>query len=131
MRIYFVMSLKKPLAAGIVLHMMMDGGVTIAKSIIVVLVQMVAEQIITVKTLHLNLGMSTVSKYLHLFEREGRCFLYASLSNSFAEIDSEVYNFLSTVQGDSGSLDNLDEGTREVLRKMKVIEVDDEMEKKD
>lgn len=123
------MSLKKPLAAGIVLHMMMDGGVTIAKSIIVVLVQMVAEQIITVKTLHLNLGMSTVSKYLHLFEREGRCFLYASLSNSFAEIDSEVYNFLSTVQGDSGSLDNLDEGTREVLRKMKVIEVDDEMEK--
>lgn len=90
---------------------------------------MEAGKIITVKTIHSDPKIRNVSKYLHLFEREGRYFVYATLSNSFAEIDSDVYRFLSAVRLDSESSADLDEETKEILRKMKVIDVDDEMEK--
>lgn len=66
-----------------------------------------------------------LSKYHYLFEREGRYFLYAPLSNSFAEIDCGLYEYLLSNQKDTSFLDD---EVKDLLRKMKVIEVNDELE---
>lgn len=72
--------------------------------------------------------MVRFSKYLYLFKKEGKNFLYASLTNSFAELDNDVYGKLLSVRDGNGSLDDLDDEERDLLRSMKVIEVDDELE---
>lgn len=69
-----------------------------------------------------------LSKYRYLFERGGKFFLYAPLSNSFAEIDKGTYDCLLTVQKDMVCLRDMDGEVKELLRKMKVIDVDDELE---
>lgn len=69
-----------------------------------------------------------LSKYSYLFEREGNFFLYAPLSNSFAEIDRETYDCLLAAQKGTACLHNMDAEVEEVLRKMKVVGVNDELE---
>lgn len=72
--------------------------------------------------------MPVLSKYLYTFERDGRYFLYAPLSNSFAELDSDVYEVIVSSKEDSNRLDCLDEETIGLLRRMKVVDVDEKME---
>lgn len=69
-----------------------------------------------------------LSKYLYLFQRAERKFLYAPLSNSFAELDSGVYECLLSAQEDVACLAGLDDDVKDLLHKMKVIDVNDEME---
>ena len=69
-----------------------------------------------------------LSKYHYLFEKEGNYFLYAPLSNSFAELDKSVYEVLLSAQRGNGFLMTLDEEISNQLRKMKVIDVDDRLE---
>lgn len=72
--------------------------------------------------------VSKFSKYSYLFEREGKFFLYAPLSNSFAEIDKETYDCLLSVQKGLICTHNMDDEVKKLLRKMKVVDVDDELE---
>lgn len=55
--------------------------------------------------------MLELSKYVYAFERNGRYFLYAPLSNSFAELDNNVYERIVGAQKGSVSLENLDVDT--------------------
>lgn len=70
-----------------------------------------------------------LSKFLYLFEKNEEYFLYAPLSNSFAKLDNGVYEHLLAAQRDAVLVDELDDDTKELLRKMKVVEVNDEMER--
>lgn len=72
--------------------------------------------------------MLNLSKYLYTFERDGRYFLYAPLSNSFAELDGDVYKVIISAKEDSSNLNSLDEETVGLLRKMKVVDVDEKLE---
>lgn len=73
-----------------------------------------------------------LSKYAHLFCREGKFFLYSSLSNAFAELSGELYRCLSSASGqgsiDAGGVYTPNSEELEVLRQMKAIDVDDAYE---
>lgn len=69
-----------------------------------------------------------LSKFLYLFERNEEYFLYAPLSNSFAKLDNGLYEYLLVARRNAVCVDDLDDETKEMLRKMKVIGVNDEME---
>lgn len=73
--------------------------------------------------------MSRLSRYIHLFEREGHCYLYAPLSNGFAELDRGTYAHLQTLQNSESEGNSFDRETEALLRKLKVIDVDEEKEK--
>ncbi len=64
-----------------------------------------------------------ISKYLYLFQKESKKFLYAPLSNSFAELDSDVYEKLLSIRNGNGSLDDLDDEEKDLLIRMKVAVV--------
>lgn len=76
-----------------------------------------------------------LSRYTHLFERENRYFLYASLTNGFAELDIDLYDLLQKAYKhnnkseyfniDCGLLDKDDYAT---LCRMKAVNVDDDYE---
>lgn len=70
-----------------------------------------------------------LSKYLYLFEKNGEYFLYAPLSNSFAKLDNSVYEHLLAVRKNAALVNDLDDETKELLLKMKVVGVDDETER--
>lgn len=72
--------------------------------------------------------VNKISKYLYLFQKESKKFLYAPLSNSFAELDSDVYEKLLSIRNGNGSLDDLDDEEKDLLIRMKVINVDDDLE---
>lgn len=69
-----------------------------------------------------------ISKYLYLFQKENKNFLYAPLTNSFAELDDDVYKKLLAIQNGIDFLDDLDDEEKNLLIRMKVINVDDELE---
>lgn len=64
------------------------------------------------------------SKFAKLFVSQGGCFLYSSLTNSFAKIEETLYEALSR-----GDFSDLSEEDIQTLSKMKVIGVDDETER--
>lgn len=67
------------------------------------------------------------SKYSYLFQEANSYYIYNSLSNSFAELDSETYALISQqIEGNNG-VNIQDESLKETLMKMKVI-VDNEQD---
>ena len=72
----------------------------------------------------LELLLMKLSKYCKLFISQGSYFIYSSLTNSFAQIESDVFNAL-----DSGKFEDLPEEVLQTLKSMKVLGVDDELEK--
>ena len=71
--------------------------------------------------------LNTWSKYNHLFEKEGKFFLFNSLSNSFALLSPDTYVTLKTIES-TGDSSACDPDSLSILRKMKAIDVDDEIE---
>ncbi|MDE5822216.1 MAG: radical SAM protein [Paramuribaculum sp.] len=64
------------------------------------------------------------SKYNYLFQKENHFLIYNSLSNSFAELDNELFDVLSHFKvGEHVSID--DTGLEECLTKMKALVLDD------
>lgn len=81
-----------------------------------------------------------LSKFTHLFSREGRYFLYSALSNAFAELNENLYNYLyhekhfTNIQVNESDRAQVKENYTpnpeevQILREMKAIEVDDDYE---
>lgn len=68
----------------------------------------------------------TLSKYRYMFRHGGRCFLYAPLSNGFAELDEETYMQLEAIG--HGSSAALSDDVIDMLRCLKVADVDEDSE---
>ena len=68
----------------------------------------------------------TLSKYRYMFRHGGRCFLYAPLSNGFAELDEETYLQLEAIG--HGSSAALSDDVIDMLRRLKVADVDEDSE---
>ena len=68
----------------------------------------------------------TLSKYRYMFRRGGRFFLYAPLSNGFAELDEETYMQLEAIG--HGSSAALNDDVIDMLRCLKVADVDEDSE---
>lgn len=66
------------------------------------------------------------SRYNYLFYKDKKYLLYNSLSNSFAEIDKETYDLLSS--NSDISILKKDAELYDVLKKMKVVVEDDDVE---
>ncbi len=69
-----------------------------------------------------------LSKYHYLFQKRNRYYLYAPLTNSFAEIEDDVYKSLLLAESGSELNGDIDDETLADLRRMKVIDVNDEVE---
>lgn len=69
----------------------------------------------------------TISRFNHFFTRNGHYFLYNSLSNSFALLDKELYEALVNFDEHSDSQGIIDKDTKNLLGKMKAIDVDDDL----
>lgn len=67
------------------------------------------------------------SRYNHVFEREGICLLYNSLSNSFVELDKESYDMLKNIQPGE-KITSLPEPLYEMLLRIKGLVEDDSHE---
>ncbi|MDE6330258.1 MAG: SPASM domain-containing protein [Muribaculaceae bacterium] len=66
------------------------------------------------------------SKYNFLFRKEGHCFLYSSLSNSFALLDDETYDLLCGVR-DGNQSEITDNDLVQTLSHMQAINVDEDL----
>lgn len=78
-----------------------------------------------------------LSRFTHLFRREGQFFIYSALTNAFAELSEDLYNYLSDGNSPShekscgnGNQETYMPGPEEleVLRQMKAIDTDDDYE---
>ncbi len=67
------------------------------------------------------------SRYTYQFEKDGRCFLYSSLSNSLAEVPSALFHEIARGRY-AGVMDFLDEEKTELLKSMKVLVHNDDDE---
>lgn len=67
------------------------------------------------------------SRFNRVFSRGGRFFLYNSLSNSFVELDKELYELLSTLKV-GASVTNLPSNAMELLTKIRGCVKDDDYE---
>lgn len=65
------------------------------------------------------------SKYNYLFNEASRYYLYNSMSNSFAELDEDIYHYLESLQG-KDEIKIEDEKLLERLKKMKAVVDSDE-----
>lgn len=71
------------------------------------------------------------SRYNHLFTREDKYFVYNSLTNSFAQVGKEIYKLLKKGEDTHYINDNqeiLDDETMKLLKDMKVIDANDDVE---
>lgn len=69
------------------------------------------------------------TKYNYLFEADEHCFLYNSLSNSFAELDRQTFDIVSKNKGNTERmLQELGEEELEKLKRMKAFVVSDAYE---
>ena len=69
-----------------------------------------------------------ISKYLHLFEKEGDYFIYSSLSNSLARIDKDLFNQLSDHKLNLLDKSSIDQDIWNILKSMKIVDTDDKFE---
>lgn len=72
--------------------------------------------------------MPVWSRYTRLFHRDGEYFLYCSLTNSFANIDEELYGILSDVSEMRCGVDSIPENCVADLLRMKALVNDDNTE---
>lgn len=70
--------------------------------------------------------MATWSKYSFLFRKGGHHFLYSSLSNSFALLDSDTYGTLLKLR-DGNQAVEIDSEVMSTLNQMQVVNVDEDM----
>ena len=77
-----------------------------------------------------------LSRFAHLFSREGQYFLYSALSNSFAELSEELYKYICKKEMTDSNIGHTDmkvgyipeKEELNVLKQMKAIDVDDDYE---
>lgn len=68
-----------------------------------------------------------ISKYAFFFVSTTRKYLvYNSISNSFAELNEELYTYLLKAKNNPNIIDDIDEDTLNSLRKSKIITTDEE-----
>lgn len=68
----------------------------------------------------------SLSRYRYLFQRGDRYFLYAPLSNGFAELDEETYSQLEALS--RGCTITLSDDVIDILHRLKVADIDEDSE---